>query len=380
MSNLSTIKVLHVIDSGGLYGAERLLISLAKEQKRAGLDVVIVSVGKKNEGPKLIEEAAARQGLSVKVWRMKPGLNVAGAMAILTWARNQGFDLIHSHGYKFNVLIGMVPGRIRGIPFVATLHGYIQAPFLSKSWLYQCLDRISLRIIESVVLVSHSMRDQIPLAISRSSKTKIVSNGLDYELVKQELNRPVPPSIRSFLQDHGRIVLGVGRLSPEKGFFSLIEAFAVVRQHYPDAGLLIIGEGGLRGELEAKVVGLGIRDHILMPGYIESVIPIMAASTVLCIPSLTEGLPITLLEAMAVGLPILATPVGEIPAVLGEGRGGRILPSGDVEILGKELIDYLGDQSQQQRLAQWAKAQVHEVYSSVAMQVRYRQIYEQLVI
>lgn len=380
MSKRTAIKVLHVIDSGGLYGAERLLVSLAKEQQKVGLEVVILSVGTKNEGPKQIEEFAIRQGISVKAWRMKPGFNVAGAMAILTWARNQGFDLIHSHGYKFNVLIGMVPARFRGIPFVATIHGYIKAPVLSKSWFYQCLDRISLRIIEAVVLVSYSMRDQIPACISRATKTKVVSNGLDYESVKQELNCPIPLSVESFVQNHGRIVLGVGRLSPEKGFRNLIEAFADVRQRYPDAGLLIIGEGELRGELEEKIAKLGIRDHILMPGYVEPVIPIMAVSTVLCMPSLTEGLPITLLEAMAVRLPVLATPVGEIPRVLGEGKGGRILPSGEVEVLAKELTDYLADKEQHQHMTQWAKARAHEVYSSVAMQMRYRQIYEQLVI
>lgn len=118
------------------------------------------------------------------------------------------------------------------------------------------------------------------------------------------------------------MVLGVGRLSREKGFDRLIKAFSDLKQKYPTSGLIIVGEGAFRRQFEALTEQLDVKGDVLMPGYCDKVPSLLKCSTVLVMPSLTEGLPITLLEAMALRVPVVASAVGEIPRVLGNGEGG----------------------------------------------------------
>ena len=130
------LKVLHLIDSGGLYGAEKMLLSLVKEQLKTGLEPMILSAGELDVIEKPIEAEAKRLGLPVIPWRMKPGLNLKESFKILRWAKKNRYDLLHSHGFKFNVLLGIYPERVRKIPMIATLHGYVYAPRFSKLWFY----------------------------------------------------------------------------------------------------------------------------------------------------------------------------------------------------------------------------------------------------
>jgi hypothetical protein len=107
------LKVLHLIDSGGLYGAEKMLLSLVQEQLKQGLDPMILSAGEPGTDEKPIEAEARNKGLPVTAWRMAPGLNLKESWKILKWAQDNKYQLLHSHGFKFNVLLGMYPAWIR---------------------------------------------------------------------------------------------------------------------------------------------------------------------------------------------------------------------------------------------------------------------------
>ena len=130
------MKILHVIDSQGLYGAERVILSLMLEQGAMGLETHLCSIGNRNAGEKAIETEASRRGLRVRKMRMRDGPNIAGGLAITRFARREGFDLLHSHGYKSNILLGFIPKRLRGIPLVSTIHGWTSTQRFSKIGLY----------------------------------------------------------------------------------------------------------------------------------------------------------------------------------------------------------------------------------------------------
>lgn len=370
------MRILHLIDSGGLYGAERMLLTLMERQREAGHGPVLLSAGVPGEPPKAIEIEARRRELTVEAWRMAPRFNRREARRILSWVHEQGFDVMHSHGYKFNVLIGMFSKSTRRIPFVSTLHGYITGERFSRSWIYTQADRLILPRIDAVVMVSEGIRSRIPGLVARKESTRLVPNGIDLEAVRAQATLDVPEEIRAFCAEHSPVLLGVGRLAPEKAFDHVLGIAASLRRTRPQLGVLIVGEGSLRASIESQAVDLGV--PLSMPGFSDRVPAIMGRCDLLCMPSRTEGLPLTLLEAMTVGLPVAATPVGEIARVLNDGEGGIILDSADESRMTEQVATWLDDASTREAAVTWSKKRVARTYSSGAMGEAYEEIYTSL--
>lgn len=369
------MKVLHLIDSGGLYGAEKMLLALVTAQLQQGLEPMILSAGDPAIEEKPLEAEAKRLELPLISWRMKPGLNVRESRKILKWASSNGYHILHSHGFKFNVLLGSYPKMLRRIPMVATLHGYVHARRFSKMWFYELLDRFAITFLQGVVLVGEAMKKELPDHIVTSEKVRVIPNGLDIDAILLQAEQPIERLAEEFVGSHSPIVLGVGRLSQEKGFDRLIDSFQIVCEKFDNPGLIIVGEGKQRINLETRVAELELRDKVLMPGYSSNVPGLLRTANLFVIPSLTEGLPITLLEAMAVGVPILASPVGEIPAVLGFGDGGYVLPeSSDINDLGDLMVDVL-ERFQDRSKVDWSLKEVASSYSIEWMERRYREFY-----
>ena len=371
------MKILHLIDSGGLYGAEKMLLALVEEQITQGMQPMILSAGDPECDEKPLESEARRLGLPVTRWRMKPGLNLPEAWKIISWAQECGYKLMHSHGYKFNILAGFWPRRTR-LPLVTTLHGYVRASRFSKMWVYELFDRLVLPRMQGVVLVNESMKADLGRTLQASDRVHVIPNGVDIAGIERRAEDKLDPEIERFLSAHSPVILGVGRLSREKAFERLIESFSGIRDHYPQAGLLIVGEGKLRDELESQVEKHNLGTSVLMPGFCDNVPGLMASSDALVIPSRTEGLPITLLEAMTLKLPVIAASVGAIPEVLDHGEGGWIIQEPSIEHFTNSLIKCLQDKDQKDQKVQKASEKVHEAYSSRAMANAYRSIYQQV--
>jgi glycosyltransferase involved in cell wall biosynthesis len=372
------LKILHLIDSGGLYGAEKMLLSLVKEQLKQGLEPMILSAGESQAGEKAIETEAKKTGLPVTEWRMKPGLNLKASWMIRNWALANNYQLLHSHGFKFNVLLGAFSERVRGLPIVTTLHGYVHAPRYSKMWVYESLDRFAIRRMAGVVLVGEAMKKELPGKLS-NGEALTIPNGLDIcELQKSSLSSLDEP-FRSFFDKHESVILGVGRLSREKGFDRLISAFSEMKKELPASGLVIVGEGKLRPQLEALIAQLGIQDDVLMPGYCSTVPALLRQSQVLVMPSLTEGLPITLLEAISLKVPVVASAVGEIPKVLGDGKGGELLRDLEPSTIAGAVEQTINDEERSRLRTDWAHAAVVKKYSSAAMAASYLEFYERIL-
>jgi glycosyltransferase involved in cell wall biosynthesis len=372
------LKVLHLIDSGGLYGAEKMLLALVAEQLRLGLKPLILSTGAPDIEEKAIESEARRLDLPFIPWRMKPGFNPWGCLSIIQWAKTEGFDLFHSHGYKFNVLMGLWPEAVRKIPLITTLHGYVKAPRFSKSWVYECLDRFVLRQMRCVVLVAEAMKKDIPARLAGSDRVTVIPNGLDTARLVNTAKEPLEARLESFINTHSPVLLGVGRLSYEKGFDRLITAFGTVKCQHPGAGLVVIGEGRQRENIERQIRESELVNSVYLPGYYSNVPALMARADLLCMPSRTEGLPITLLEAMAVGLPVCASDVGEIKTVLEGGKAGAVSKVGESSILEEDLLNCLADPARMAEGAALARQRVDHHYSARIMAELYLTAYRRV--
>ncbi|WP_052263375.1 glycosyltransferase [Geobacter pickeringii] len=372
------MRILHIIDSGGLYGAEMVLLSLMEEQERMGLAPVLASIGEQEEAEKPLEAEARRRGLSVREFRMKAGPNLAGAQAILLFARQEGMDLIHSHGYKGNILFGFMPVRLRRLPLVSTIHGWTWTGGASRMMLYEWLDGVSLRFADRVVVVNEAMVEH-PRIKKLEAHLSVVENGVPVEnSVAERFGGPLDSAIVSFCGG-GFVIGAIGRLSREKGFDVLIDATFSLMSTRDDVRLVILGEGGLRPALEAKIGSLGIADRVLMPGYVADARNYLGLFSILAMPSLTEGLPMVLLEAMQAGVPVVASAVGGIPRVLDRGRAGTLVPPGNAAALAAALIDTVTNQHRAKEKAAVAMDLVRVEYSSRRMAEKYLSIYHEVL-
>lgn len=364
------MKILHVIDSGGLYGAEVMLLNLAAEQLQQGHEPIIASIGCPGEGQKPLESEALRRGISVEPFRMKSGFNVLGGWNIVRYAQAKQIDVLHSHGYKGNILLGCIPRGMRKIPVVTTLHGWTSTSHLGRMRLYEWLDGQILKWIDKVVLVSENYRNHPRLKL-KADAVRVISNGIG------SVDSPhgtLDPVIVDFCRG-GETLAAVGRLSPEKNFSFLIRTLHLLHERGYPFRILFLGEGREKKQLENLGRELGLEHNLFFAGFRPEARHYLPLTKALVLSSLTEGLPMVVLEAMIAGTPVVSTPVGGIPEVLEHGRLGMLYPLNDMEALADILVALRMDNESLRQMVETAGAVVRKKFSSAAMATAYNEVY-----
>lgn len=365
------MKVLHLIDSGGLYGAEKMLLDLVQEQVESGMKPMILSAADCLVSKKQIEVEAERRGIPIMRWNMKPGLNLKEAYRIKSWAENEGYKIFHSHGFKFNILLALIPRFIRSTPVVTTLHGYVNARPWKKIWLYEFLDQYLLHVLDRVCLVTDKMNRYPKISRLSSQKKVVIPNGIrvkDEVAIDDEFQKKYSDELSSTFN-----LLFVGRLSPEKNLKGLILALSKVS--HDNLRLWVFGDGSLKKELKELVMTLGLEQRVLFIGYVDDARSLMPTFDLLVMPSLTEGLPITLLEALWAGLPVLASKVGDVPDVLDDGEYGFLIDSLNPQELASQIDKIVLNDSLLQSFRIKGKERVRRIYSSKKMSDSYLDVY-----
>lgn len=332
------MRILHLIHSEGVYGAELILLYLAREQQRAGHEPFIGSMRDPGTPQTALEARAAAWGLRVVPIRIAPRPTPGVIRKLLRTISEHKPDVLHSHGYKADILLGPLPRRVRG-PMLATLHGWTGGHLFSRKRLYESLDRLALRRLDAVVVVTRSMLVLPALRRIKEARRRVVENGIPplADRLLDAGSTALPATLVNFAMRSPTLV-AIGRLSAEKGFTQLVQAFARARaeggSHHQ---LLIVGEGPERARLTSRIDALGLRDVVLLAGYVEGADRLLSEAAGFVMSSFTEGMPLVLLEAMQWRVPILATAVGAIPEILDAGRYGRLVAPNDLGALTEGL-------------------------------------------
>lgn len=303
------MKIAHFIDSGGLYGAEKMLIELCLQQKSSGMEPTIYSFGKNGTESKPIEVEAISKGLEVTP--IRAGL-IGSISKMIGIAKSDKHTLIHSHGYKCNIPLALFK-QLSRIPIVSTVHGYVAAKPNTKMYYYQLLDQNLIGRLDRIITVSNAQRDKFPA--NRKINIETIYNGISADSpTKFKPNSERPTTLK---------VISIGRLSAEKNFMQLILAIQHISREGIDVSLTLVGDGYQRGILEKLIKDLGIANVALL-GYQDNAEQLMSDHDCLLVCSTTEGIPITILEAMKLQIPIISTLVGGIPEMLGKDYEFRI--------------------------------------------------------
>lgn len=366
------MRILHLINSGGMYGAEVMILTLVKEQKKQGLLPTIGIISTAEEHPKPLLIACQDAGVSYHSFIMKAGYSNRGVREILLYLQREGVSVVHNHGYKANILMGVTSSRCRrGARLVSTVHGWTATSGFSRIAVYESLDRLILRRADSVVVVSRSMLADPRLRSISPEKLHYIPNGISHEYDELSLLDPI---LRSFC-NQSFIIGCIGRLSVEKAHRCLLEALHILCCQGIDVKLLLFGDGPEMGGLQELVVELNLDDRVLFAGFKKDAAAYMKLMNVFVLPSLTEGSPIVLLEAMRSGIPIVATNVGGIPDMLTDQVSALLVDSGSKVSLAEGIKRIIDDPELASRIGAEGKIAFLRDFTDTNMAARYQLVY-----
>jgi glycosyltransferase involved in cell wall biosynthesis len=364
------VKVLQLISSGGYYGAENMLLNLCASQEKSGCENSLLLFYNVHVPNVEFYERARRRGLSVRMVHCKGRADWRAVRQIEEYIQEDAVDLVHTHGYKADLYGYLAAWRCHK-PVVATCHNWVGGT--AALGIYNHLDRMALKKFNALAAVSDAVAQRLLAFGVPSEKIKTIANGID--VTAFERAQPLP-----LLKDEGSIVVGVvARLDLQKGFEYLLRAARELCKMFPGLKIVIAGEGPDRSAIEEMIEQYGLQSSVVLAGQQSNMPAVYAAMDIFVLPSLNEGLPMTVLEAMAASKPVIATRVGAIPSVIRDGENGLLVAPKDSEGLRNAVASLLNDPERRRRLGDRAHAWVSQNYTSEAMALKYREMYEEVL-
>lgn len=294
---------------------------------------------------------------------------------LLAVCRQEKVVIWHGHDYKSNAL-GLILRRFWPMRLVTTVHGWVK--HTRRTPLYYGIDRWSLRRYEVVISVSDDLDRRCRECGIPKDRCLLIENGIDTRQFARSRARGDAKRLMGIPAD--RLVIGaIGRLSEEKGFDLLIRAVDRLLASGSDVELRIAGEGDQQGRLEDLIRTLGREDRIHLVGFQADTVRLLEAMDVFALSSIREGLPNVVLEAMAIGVPVVATRVAGVPRVIEHGTNGILIEIGDGEQMASALIQILDDAELRSRLADAGRRTVEERFDFERRMGRIREIYDRLL-
>jgi glycosyltransferase involved in cell wall biosynthesis len=361
------LRIVHVLGSFQVGGAEQVALTLARLQVRAGHEVHVVGLAPPPDGP----HAARFESADVRVHRLAkwgPTLDASLVLRLAWLFRRLRVDVVHSHNRQPLIYAGPA-SRLAGTAHVHTKHGRGEGG--SGQML---LRRIAAYTADRFVAVSDQTRDEaIARRESPLSRLLTITNGIELDGfrpdpdARREVRAELDVSASAF------VVGTVGRLAAIKNQGLLVQAMEPMLG--PALRLVLVGDGESRADLESLAARTGRAQWIHFLGRRGDAGRVLNAFDVFALSSRSEGLPLAIPEAMSVGLPIVSTAVGGIPAVVREGETGFLVPEGDLSALRMRLAALAGDVELARRMGRAAREDAQRNYAAERMVADYDRCY-----
>jgi glycosyltransferase involved in cell wall biosynthesis len=297
--------------------------------------------------------------------------------AVHAFLKSGDFDLVHTHGY-FADIMGIPAARLLGLPHVATCHGFIAND--RKLRFYNRLDRLALRFSSRIIAVSSEIRRALIADGLGEERVCAIRNAVEFAAGNGPSTTARATGRAAFGLDARDFVIGfIGRLSREKGIHHLVEACGALKAAGVPLKLLIVGEGPQRQELALKAAREGLEREVVFAGFRNDVGNVLPVLDAFVLPSLTEGTPMALLEAMAAGLPVVASAVGGVPDVVEPNVNGLLVSPGSAEAIAQAVLRLHRDPLLRRMLSAEAAQTVRERYDVKDWTRRLEREYRRLI-
>jgi glycosyltransferase involved in cell wall biosynthesis len=358
--------VAHVLSSLRIGGQERVALDLAGGQVAAGNTVLVVSLAPPPDGP--LADAFRGRGVDVHRVAKRPGIDVGLPLRLTAFFRRRGVGVVHTHNRQ-PLLYAAPAGKLAGAKVVHTRHGPGRGT-RGEQW----LRRGAGYLVDAYVAVSPELAALArELGDCSDGKLKVIENGIDLAAFGAAAGERSAVRAELGLPDDGWVVGSVGRLAREKDYPLLVRAAAPLLG--PAGRLLLVGDGGEAGAIRAEVDARGVAPFVSLAGVRHDVPRLLAAMDAFALSSRLEGLPLCALEAMAAGLPVVATAVGGLPGLIQDGVTGFLVPAGDEPALARALAALRADPALARAVGERGRAHVRRLYARDAMVRRYLDLY-----
>ena len=359
-------------------GPDKTILLSAEQHDRLRIEVVVAYVRDGRDHEFTIGHKGRSKGLIVYEIEERNKFDLEVLKTLQEIVLRHDINLIHSHDYKSDLFAYLLKWKLRRRPLalVSTLHGW--ALLGLRGYLYRILDLLVMRHFDRVIAVSHATKAEAVRAGLPSNLVSVIHNAIDTEVWSHNKGQG---SIRRKLGlvNVFPIIGYVGRISTEKDLTSWLRAAALVAKRYPLARFVWVGEGRderLLNELKELAADLGIAKNFVVLGYREDLQVLYAMFDVFFLSSVREGICNSLLEAMAMGLPVVATNAGGTKELVVNEQMGYVISPGHVEAMAEALITLICDKSSRELMGRTARAHVHEHFSFTARLRSIESLYE----
>lgn len=374
------LRILHVVGDSKYGGGSVVVQRLAEFARRQGFDVDVLTTDR------IFQGILRGNGIGVVdlpcIWRDTRPRDAVGLWRLVTFLQKNRYTIVHTHTSKGG-FIGRLAARLAHVPVVIhTVHGFA---FHEQSKPYQILlfgtlERLAAKWCDAIVTVSEFHRDwALRLGIGTPQQVFAIPNGIPP-------NRVYPTQPRDITRaelgvgEGEYLLISIGRLAPQKGFEYALSALQLLRPSLGQAiRLVIAGEGPMRSALENMIRRMSLETSVSLIGFREDVGNLLAAADAVILPSLWEGLSISLLETMAAGKPIITTDIGSNREVLAQEQAALLVPAADAAALANAIARLMRDPGLANELGRRAREVYERHYTEDRMLRQYHEVYAMLV-
>jgi glycosyltransferase involved in cell wall biosynthesis len=368
------LTIRHFPPDGG--GAEMVALQVSKKMRQWAVPIHVLT-GRYGKRP----PADTVDCVAVRTHFVGPyvkGMHELCYLISFAWqvvVRRNAYDIIHSFQVNLSTLIAVVLAKWLGKAVVATAHGagatgdvalWRKIPFGNMLLRYMACR------VDGCTGVSREVMRELSEVGFRPERTWYIPNGVsvpDFQDDRIALRQ------RFGLPQEAVIGIFVGRLSPEKAPEVLIRAWPYALREHGGLHLLFVGDGNLRSRLEKQAKGVGDGCHVSFTGWVQNVSDYLMSADFFLLPSQQEGMPLAMLEAMAVGLPVVATRIKGIADIVEVGKTGLLFEPGDIHALAKHIVSLAASRKRREKMGEEAKKSVEANYRLDVVCRRYLDVY-----
>lgn len=375
------MRILQIAYKSKISGGEKVLFDLAVCLRRRGHQVLTAC-----PDPGQLPERLAAEEILTKVIPFHKTYDLPAALRLARLIREERIEIVHSHGMLTNILARLAGRRARVPVSVSTEHltmelarggrGKNRRDRIQAAY-YRRLDNFTSRYNQVVIAVSKAVRDDLLEQGMDPGRVIVIQNGIEIPPLHNLAGRRIREEL-GITQDIP-VIGTVGRLSPQKDYPTFLRAAAEVIAAVPRALFLILGDGDLRPGLEKLAAELKIAGRVRFLGYRENVLEMVSAFDIFALSSLWEGLPLAVLEAMALAKSVVATAVPGTAEALVDGETGFAVPIGDPAALAGKIIHLAGNPGKAREMGKAGRKRAEDKFSRKRMADEHEELYQRLL-